>query len=94
MQAQQERMRRGVELYNHRRSEFVRVRRDVFEVPGSAPGAHYRVDLTGDDARCPCPDSTRHPELTCKHGIASEIYAARLHRNAAGLAQAITEESE
>jgi hypothetical protein len=39
------REQRGLELYRERRGEFVRISKDVTEVPGSKRGVYYRTNL-------------------------------------------------
>jgi hypothetical protein len=80
------REQRGLELYRERRGEFVRISKDVTEVPGSKRGVYYRTNL--GVGSCSCPDHRRRGG-TCKHLAASELYRSFLRRAAATIADAL-----
>ena len=83
------REQKGLDLYRSRRSEFVRLSRDVIEVPSCTErGVYYRVDLDEKTGRCSCPDYQRRHE-TCKHVAAAELYRSWLRRAARIVAHAL-----
>ena len=75
------REQKGLDLFRSRRSEFVRISRDVVEVPSCTQRGVYRVDFTEKTGRCSCPDYRRRHE-TCKHLVAAEFYRSWLRRAA------------
>ena len=80
------REQKGLDLFRSRRSEFVRISRDVVEVPSCTQrGVYYRVDFTEKTGRCSCPDYQRRHE-TCKHLAAAELYWSWLRRAARTIA--------
>jgi uncharacterized Zn finger protein len=70
MDEQRKRVEKAVDIVLARKVEDRGL--DRYRVEGSKPDTFWRVDLDHD--YCTCPDHGKHPELSCKHIIAAELY--------------------
>lgn len=68
---------RALELYRTRGHEIERIAPDVYLVPSCSGERRYTVRYGGALESCDCPDHAYHPELSCKHLLATGIHHAK-----------------